>query len=120
MVWQSVASLVDGWPERGAVVSAATAGRVAWWLLRRRKGAAPPLFGWVGRHLALEWTNITLSIELRTANARLRKLEAGIRQAGLEHLLGSPDSSAPSSGSAGATPTASSSGATGPSPTTSP
>lgn len=74
----------DSWAANGgALTFLLFCARLAYWLWRRRDGVAPPLFGWIGTQLVLNYVVITQGIRLRTETAKVAKLVTIIREAGL-------------------------------------
>lgn len=83
MDWQT-GSLWDSWPGMGGTAAIVLAClRVAYWLWRRRSGAAPPLFGWIGRQFVLNLVVVKQTIQLSTERAKVAQLREIIREAGL-------------------------------------
>lgn len=75
--------MLDSWPERSGFLGAAlTLARYSVWFVRRRRGAdtAAPIFGWLARRALVETLLVAATIRLRTANAKIDRLEAEIEQ----------------------------------------
>lgn len=78
--------LLDSWIERsGTGFVAYTVVRCGWWLWQRHQGkpASAPLIGWLARRSAVETLLVLTTIRLRTAQAKIDRLEAEIKEAGI-------------------------------------
>lgn len=73
--------MLDSWPERGGAAGAGlTVLRYAAWYWRRRRGTAgtAPIFGWLARRALTESLLVVATIRLKTAQAKIARLEAEI------------------------------------------
>jgi hypothetical protein len=106
-LWNTIPELVDTWLGKlGAtgVIVATLKAFLAIWNKQHPKPVTVaevkrwqlPLFGWLGRRLAIESTAITQAIQIKTLRATNARLEQIIHDAGIESgLTKSDDSSLP-------------------------
>lgn len=93
----SCVGMLDTWPERSAALGAALAAwRSAAWVFRRRNGRKPaPIIAWLAEVSASTALLLLTRVQLKTAMARIAKLEAEITAAGIR----SPSDGSAASGS---------------------